>query len=150
MSVTTQISGVLNGTIQAVKTIIPLNLKMSKPLLINEPFLQNGIGVLIGMTGNVRGRLLIEGNPDAIGRIGETMFGMTLEGEMLESFAAELGNMIAGNLATQLTVDNIVMDISPPTVLVGETKLYGFEKAIQLAITIEADQEIHILLMIES
>lgn len=150
MSVTTQISGVLNGTIQAVKTIIPLNLKMSKPLLINEPFLQNGIGVLIGMTGDVRGRLLIEGNPDAIGRIGETMFGMTLEGEMLESFAAELGNMIAGNLATQLTVDNIVMDISPPTVLVGETKLYGFEKAIQLAITIEADQEIHILLMIES
>ncbi|MFJ7975348.1 chemotaxis protein CheX [Peribacillus sp. JNUCC 23] len=150
MSVTTQISGVLNGTIQAVKTIIPLNLEMSKPLLINEPFLQNGIGVLIGMTGDVRGRLLIEGNQDAIGRIGETMFGMTLEGEMLESFAAELGNMIAGNLATQLTVDNIVMDISPPTVLVGETKLYGFEKAIHLSITIEADQEIHILLMIES
>ncbi|MGE8077836.1 chemotaxis protein CheX [Peribacillus loiseleuriae] len=150
MSVTTQITSVLNGTIQAVKSIIPLNLEMSKPLLINEPFLQQGIGVLIGMTGDVRGRLIIEGNSDAIGRIGETMFGMMLEGEMLESFAAELGNMIAGNLATQLTVDKIVMDISPPTVLVGETKIYGFKKAIQLPITIEADKTIHIILMIES
>lgn len=150
MSVTTQITSVLNGTIQAVKTIIPLNLEMSKPLLINEPFLQHGISVLIGMTGDVRGRLIIEGNSDAIGRIGETMFGMTLEGEMLESFAAELGNMIAGNLATLLTIDNIVMDISPPTVLIGETKMYGFEKAIHLPITIEADHTIHIILMIES
>ncbi|MFJ5623870.1 chemotaxis protein CheX [Peribacillus loiseleuriae] len=150
MSVTTQFTSVLNGTIQAVKSIIPLNLEMSKPLLINEPFLQQGIGVLIGMTGDVRGRLIIEGNSDAIGRIGETMFGMMLEGEMLESFAAELGNMIAGNLATQLTVDKIVMDISPPTVLVGETKIYGFKKAIYLPITIETDKTIHIILMIES
>ncbi|KMY50526.1 chemotaxis protein CheX [Peribacillus loiseleuriae] len=150
MSITTQITSVLNGTVQAVKSIIPLNLEMSKPLLINEPFLQQGIGVLIGMTGDVRGRLIIEGNSDAIGRIGETMFGMMLEGEMLESFAAELGNMIAGHLATQLTVDKIVMDISPPTVLVGETKIYGFKKAIHLPITIEADKIIHIILMIES
>ncbi|MBA9027755.1 chemotaxis protein CheX [Peribacillus huizhouensis] len=150
MSVTTQITSVLNGTIQAVKSIIPLNLEMNKPLLVTEPFLQQGICVIIGMTGDVRGRLIIEGNSDAISLIGERMFGMTLEGEMLESFAAEFGNMIAGNLSTQLTVDNIIMDISPPTVLVGETKMYGIEKAIHLPITIEADRSIHILLMIES
>ena len=30
------------------------------------------------------------------------MFGMSIEGEMIESFTGELGNMVAGNLCTVL------------------------------------------------
>ncbi|WP_260285947.1 hypothetical protein [Peribacillus aracenensis] len=53
---------------------------------------------------------------------------MPLEGEMLESFAAELGNMLAGNIATSLAGGDAFNDSTPPTVFVGNTKMYGFMK----------------------
>lgn len=67
-------------------------------------------------------------------KIGEGMFGIPIEGEMLESFAAELGNMLAGNIATSLETENTIMDITPPTVIVGNTKMYGFNEAVNLPI----------------
>ena len=51
--------------------------------------------MLIGITGDVKGLLVLEGNEIVFGGIGEAMFGMPLEGEMLGSFSGELGNMIA-------------------------------------------------------
>ncbi|CAH0186977.1 CheY-P phosphatase CheX [Peribacillus sp. Bi96] len=101
------------------------------------------------MTGDICGRLIIEGTNGCMSKIGESMFGMPLEGEMLESFAAELGNMLAGNVATSLASEDTIMDITPPTVIVGKTKMYGFNEAIHLPISMDGAGTIHIILMIE-
>ena len=77
------------------------------------------------------------------------MFGMRVEGEMLQSFAGELGNMIAGTLSTTISKYEMDMDITPPTVLVGETKIFGFEKSFCIPITMPNIGNINILLMIE-
>lgn len=77
------------------------------------------------------------------------MFGMPIQGGMLESFAGELGNMIAGNLATNIAGQGTEMDITPPTVLVGKAKLYGFEKALSLPIGFPEIGELRIILMME-
>ncbi|WP_374722059.1 chemotaxis protein CheX [Peribacillus tepidiphilus] len=149
MAISTQITNVLNGTIESVKSVIPLPVTIEKPKLIQQPLTQTSIGVLIGMTGDIRGRLVIEGSQDSIGRIGQSMFGMPLEGEILESFAGELGNMIAGNLATSVAQKGVEMDITPPTVLVGQTKLYGFDKALCLPVSFTEIGNIRIILMVE-
>ncbi|MFY0781926.1 chemotaxis protein CheX [Peribacillus simplex] len=52
--------------------------------------------MLIEISGDIRGRIIIEGTNGCMSKIGEGMFGIPIEGEMLESFAAELGNMLAG------------------------------------------------------
>ena len=62
---------------------------------------------------------------------------MNLEGEMLESFTGEFGNMFAGNLSIKASEQNLKIDITPPTVIVGNTKLYGFEKAFKLPTMVE-------------
>jgi chemotaxis protein CheX len=97
----------------------------------------------------LRGRIIIDGEEPAFSKIGEGMFGMALEGEMLESFAGELGNMIAGNLSIYISGQGLQMDITPPTVLVGETKLYGFEKAYSLPVKVAGAGELMIVLMLE-
>lgn len=150
MEISASITKVLNGTISAVKSVLPFSADVQEPSLIMQPFEQESISVLIGMTGAVRGRLIIEGTSDCVSKIGEVMFGMPLEGEMLESFAAELGNMLAGNIATSLANDDTLMDITPPTVLVGQTKMYGFNQAINLPVVLEGAGTLHIILMIES
>jgi chemotaxis protein CheX len=41
------------------------------------------------------------------------------------------------------------MDITPPTVLVGQTKLYGFDKALCLPVSFTEIGNIRIILMVE-
>ena len=149
MVLTKQVTDILNGTIDSVKSVFPFEISIGNPSLFTQPYSQHSMGVLIGMTGDVRGRLIIDGDEGTFGKIGQGMFGMTLEGEMLESFAGELGNMIAGSLSTSISKQEIDMDITTPTVLVGQAKIYGFEKAFRLPITIQSAGNIVILLIIE-
>ena len=140
---------ILNGTIQSVKGIIPFDVTIEKPSLFTQPYTQHSIGVLIGMTGDVRGRLIIDGDEETFGKIGEGMFGMVVERDMLESFAGELGNMLAGNLSTFISQMAMEMDITPPTVLVGQTKIHGFERAFRLPISILNAGTLIVLLILE-
>ncbi|MDZ5473192.1 chemotaxis protein CheX [Bacillus sp. 31A1R] len=149
MTLTKSVTDILNGTIDSVKSVLPFEVAVDKPSLFSQPFTQHSVGVLIGMTGDVRGRIIINGSEEIFGKIGEGMFGMILEGEMLESFAGELGNMIAGNLSTTIAQKGFDMDITPPTVFVGQTKVYGFEKAFKLPIHIQNLGMIEVILMVE-
>lgn len=149
MNITKNITDLLNGTIESVKSVLPFEIKVDKPSILTQPLTQHNIGVLIGMTGDVRGRVIIDGDDAIFCKIGETMFGMVLEGEMLESFAGELGNMIAGNLSTTMAQKGFEMDITPPTVFVGQTKVYGFQRAFRLQIHMQNQGILEIVLMIE-
>lgn len=149
MTLTKSVTDVLNGTIESVRTVLPFEVTVDKPSLFTQPFTQHSIGVLIGMTGDFKGRVIIEGDEIIFSKVCEGMFGMQLEGEMLESFAGELGNMIAGGLSTSIAQKGFQMDITPPTVFVGQTKIYGFKKAIRLPIQLQDFGILEVLLMIE-
>ncbi|QPC46650.1 chemotaxis protein CheX [Mangrovibacillus cuniculi] len=149
MTLNKTITEIVNGTIESINTLVASETKIGKLALITEPYPHDGIGVLIGMTGDIRGRVLIDGKPEMFSSIGQAMFGMPIEGEMLESFSGELGNMLAGNLATNLSAKGLVMDITPPTVLVGQSKVYGFDKAVRLPVELTGLGELKIVLMID-
>jgi len=149
MSNSKHIQTILNGTIHALKSILPVPIQVAAPTITQEPYEQQEMGVLIGIIGDLKGRIIIDGSPAIFGNIGSSMFGMPLEGEMLESFTGEFGNMIAGNLCTHVGANGLELDITPPTVMVGNTKLYGFQHAFRLPATIEGVGEIVILLTID-
>ena len=69
--------------------------------------------------------------------------------EMLESFTGELGNMICGNLTTFTAEKGITLDITPPTVIAGSTKVYGFSNGISLPVSLGETGSFNILLMLE-
>ncbi len=149
MSTSKHVQTILNGTIHSLKTILPMDIDVKTPSLTTEPYIQQEMGVLIGLVGDLKGRVIIDSTPETFGAIGAAMFGMPLEGAMLESFTGELGNMIAGNLCTHAGTENLELDITPPTVMVGHTKLYGFQHAFSLPATLTGVGEITILLTID-
>lgn len=149
MSASKHIQTILNGTIHSLKTILPMTIDVKSPIVAKEPYEQKEMGVLIGLVGDLKGRIIIDGTPEIFGAIGSAMFGMPLEGPMLESFTGELGNMIAGNLCTYAGQESLELDITPPTVMVGHTKLYGFQQAFKLSATIEGAGDIIILYTID-
>ena len=149
MSTSKYVQMILNGAISSLTTVVPVKLDVLAPTLTTPPYEQKELSVLIGLVGGVKGRLIIDTTTDVISTIGQAMFGMSIEGEMVESFTGELGNMVAGNLCTVLEKDGLILDISPPTVMVGTAKFYGFKQAFKLPVRLEDGSMLHVLLTID-
>ncbi len=83
-----------------------------------------GVMVVIGLTQQVRGNIAYNMTEDSAKRIASTMMmGMPVESfdAMAESAIAELGNMLAANAAMILEQQGARLDISPPTVITGNS-----------------------------
>ena len=82
--------------------------------------------IMLGVTGEMTGQVCIvfdlEGAKDVASRM---MMGMPVAeiDDMAKSALSELGNMIMGNAATLLSNNNLRIDITPPTLGMGATKL---------------------------
>lgn len=150
MSNSNHIQILLNGLIQSIQEVIPQTAKIGTPTLYKEPFTQSEAGVLIGITGDLRARIILESSTKIFGDIGLSMYGMEISGEMLESFIGEFGNMSAGKLCTYCANNELDLDITPPTVMIGQTKLFGFQHAFRLPITIEGLGQMNGLLTIDN
>ncbi|MBR7554740.1 chemotaxis protein CheX [Allobacillus sp. GCM10007491] len=111
--------------------------------------LHTQFGVLIGITGHVKGQLLFSGDQNAFGVIGTSMFGMELSGDMLNSFCGEFGNMVAGGLATIVSEQSVTIDITSPTLVEGDMRMTGFKRSIAIPFTIEAGNELTIYLLLD-
>jgi chemotaxis protein CheX len=145
MATTTILTHLLNSVIHSIKTVIPAGIQIEKPTLYSSRSIRSSLSVLIGMTGQVQGQLVIGGTDALFAQISQLMYGMMLEGDMLESFTCELGNMIAGHLVTHASNQQMTMDITPPTLLVGETSMKGFQKAILVPVNIEEKGTLHVI-----
>lgn len=82
--------------------------------------------IMLGVTGEMTGQVCIvfdlEAAKDVASRM---MMGMPVAeiDDMAKSALSELGNMIMGNAATLLSNNSIRIDITPPTLGMGSTKL---------------------------
>ncbi|MGM7703145.1 chemotaxis protein CheX [Pseudalkalibacillus sp. Hm43] len=117
IAATEHITTLLNGTINVVKTVLPMDFTVGKPVNDIESVDVHQTGVMIGLEKEINGSLLFLGSRDLFGECGNKMFGMPFEGEMLDSFMGELGNILAGNIATQLSTEDITIDITTPRVV---------------------------------
>ena len=89
--------------------------------------------IMLGVTGEMTGQVCIvfdlEAAKDVASRM---MMGMPVDviDDMAKSALSELGNMMMGNAATLLSNNNIMIDITPPTLLVGSAILSSPEMAV--------------------
>ncbi|GAK42565.1 chemotaxis protein CheX [Paenibacillus urinalis] len=82
-------------------------------------FLEDHIWILIGMTGQLNGKVVFGIQEQVALRIVSAMMGGYVISEMDEmgqSAISELGNMISGNASTILYNQGIAVDITPPQV----------------------------------
>lgn len=149
LSFNESVSDLLACSIDSVKQVMHVPVTFGAPYLNNEKVLQTGMCVLVGFTGDIAGRMLIDGQGESFGKLGETMFGMALEGEMLHSFVGEIANMVAGSMCTLISQKGRKVDITPPTIMEGKMKLFGFEKAIYVPLAVEQVGELNIILLLK-
>lgn len=143
------ISEILNGIVHGLTSVIPHAITQGKTERYDQALTQTEMGVLIGITGDNHSQLVIDGKQEAFSGLANLLYGMSLEGDMLESFVGEIGNMVGGNMCTYASTQGIVLDITHPTVLVGRTRLTGFKTALCIPVVIESIGNVRISLLLE-
>jgi len=138
----------LNGVLTSLKTVVPMEFQMEKPRVMKQEFHLH-FGVLIGITGEIKGKLVFTGEKHTFSSIGEKMFGMPLEGEMLLSFSGELGNMIAGGISTNIAESGTNINITSPTIMQGDTTLSGYVQALEVPVQFENIGKMNTYLLID-
>ena len=82
-----------------------------------------GVTILVGLTDDARGNVAYNMTEEAAMKIASTMMmGMPVAqmDEMEQSAISELTNMVTGNAATNFESLNMKVDISPPSLVVGQ------------------------------
>jgi len=106
-----------------LKQIASLEAKLGKVYLKTSPYRSEDIIIMVGLTGKIRGQAIFSMRKEFGMKIASSMMmGMPVEkfDEMAKSAIAELANMIMGNAATLLFNRGINIDITPPSLLMGE------------------------------
>ncbi|HEY8498997.1 MAG TPA: chemotaxis protein CheX [Clostridia bacterium] len=96
---------------------------LGKVHLKNSPYPSDSVAVIVGLTGKLRGQVIMSLNIKTAMSIASIMMGgMPIEefDDMPKSAISELGNMIMGNTATILFAKGIGIEITPPSLLMGE------------------------------
>jgi chemotaxis protein CheX len=104
----------LKSAISSFQTMVPVSFTMESTDMSSANSISACQYVSIGLTGDISGCLIIQGEESTFSSLALSMFGMEVEGTMLQSFICELGNMLAGNLATEATNIELFLDIMTP------------------------------------
>lgn len=113
----------LKGIASVFSTLCNTEPTIGKISLIKTPYVISNAAVIIGVTGRIRGHVTIEFIDDCVLKAASVILGgykLSELDELSKSAIGELANMILGNAATELSVNNVLIDITPPTVIVGE------------------------------
>lgn len=109
-----------------IRDICGMDMKIGKPYVKETAFADDSIIIMIGITGEMRGQVMIAMTCDvAMNIASKMMMGMPVTelDEMSISAISELGNMIMGNAATIFSTKGIGIDITPPTVCRGNVTI---------------------------
>lgn len=103
-----------------------------------------GVMVIIGLTEMLRGNIVYNFSMDTARAIASTMMmGMPVPelDDMAQSAISELGNMLAANAGILMEGQGISMNISPPTLIVGEAvqARIGSEKRLVVEIFVDGN-----------
>ena len=109
-----------------LKDACQLDMQFGKPYVKTTAFEEGSVIIMIGVTGEIRGQVLIAFSvQNAMDIASKMMMGMPVTelNDMSRSAISELGNMIMGNAATILSTKGIGIDITPPTLCEGRINL---------------------------
>ncbi len=122
-------------------------IKVGKPTLKEAKFPDDTSVIIVGLTGDIMGHvMLVFPHAVALDIISKmTMMPMTEIDDLGISAISELGNMIMGNASTLLSGQNVLIDITPPNYCSGNSLSFsGAGKNIAVPLVYEGDKAVEI------
>lgn len=139
----------IESSINVINQTTGISPSLGKVHIKNEPYKGDNVVVLIGLTGEIQGNVIITLHKNLACKIASAMMcGMPVQelDEIAKSAISELCNMILGNTANIFYNNNTKIDITPPTLLTGENIEFTPNKALTVCVPLhfEDGHEINI------
>ena len=101
-----------------------------------------GVAALVGLAGDVEGRVLIDMSQDTAIKIASTMNGeeLTSLDELAKATITELANMITAQAVTKLFDLGFKFDLTPPSIITGENMSVSNASVEALIVPLEMPQ----------
>ncbi|MDE7297980.1 MAG: chemotaxis protein CheX [Lachnospiraceae bacterium] len=111
----------LLASAKVLKEMVFLDATLGKPYLNSLKFSDNSLLIMLGVTGEIKGQVILDFKNEVALDLASKMcmMPMTELNELAQSAICELCNMILGNAATVFSTKGIKIDITPPTVCRG-------------------------------
>ena len=112
----------VEAAFNTIKTVLGVDIVRGKLYLkdTSQPVL--GVAVLVGLAGDVEGRVIFDMERETALKIASDMNGETLTemDELVKATIMELGNMITATAVTRLQDLDFSFDLTPPVLFSGE------------------------------
>ena len=120
--------------------------KLGKPFLNTLKFDDGSLMIMLGITGEIKGQVILRFRNDIALDIASKMcmMPMTELNELAQSAICELCNMILGNAATVFSTNGVGIDITPPTVCRGNVLFSSDAANICVPVVYEEEKTIEI------
>ena len=144
------INAFVKASTEVLNNFVTEKFTVGKPTIRTNPFPTKEIVIMLGITGEIKGQAVFSLSEEMAKMIASgMMMGMPVPeiDEMAKSALSELGNMIMGNSATLLFNQGIQIDITPPTLVRGnsiEISSAGMETILVPLISTAGDVEFDI------
>lgn len=128
-----------------LKDMCFIDTKIGRPFVKNISFQEDTVVIMIGVAGELRGQVMISFSSDVACDIASKMCMMpiTQMDDLSKSAICELGNMIMGNTATVFSTKGVGIDITPPTLCMGNVSVHtSFTKNICIPLTYDDEKTI--------
>ncbi|MCH5266361.1 MAG: chemotaxis protein CheX [Lachnospiraceae bacterium] len=131
----------INPFLMAAKKVLQdtcfVEVAIQKPVLKETSFNDDNWVIIIGITGEMRGQVLIAMTGEDACSIASKMCMMEIKeiDDFASSALSELGNMIMGNAATVFSSNGVGIDITPPTLAHGTVSFKSNPKALCVPMT---------------
>ncbi|MBQ4233005.1 MAG: chemotaxis protein CheX [Lachnospiraceae bacterium] len=134
----------LMATSKILQDMCGFNPKIGKPAVSKLEFSDDTIVIMIGVTGEMRGQVMLSfEDPIACDIAGKMMMMPVQElDEISTSAICELGNMIMGNASTVFSVEGIGIDITPPTMCKGNVSFQGPVANLKIPVFYDGEKKI--------
>ncbi|MCX7821417.1 MAG: chemotaxis protein CheX [Brevinematales bacterium] len=130
----------IEAAFDILNEVLKTNVKRNELYLKKLGDSMKGVAVVIGVTGNVSGRIVFDMTEDTALNIASKMNGEKFSkfDDMVRSTIGELANMVTGRSVTRLEKENLSFNFTPPTIITGENiHIYEFSDMEALIIPID-------------
>ena len=115
------INPLLKASVKVIQDACRMDVTIGKPSIAQAAFTDDELLILMGITGEMKGQAILDFPNASALKIASAMCMMDLPqlDELAQSALCELCNMVMGNTATLYSLGGISIDITPPTLCMG-------------------------------
>lgn len=127
----------ISNAIEVFEQLAGVELTKSDMKLKSDPTPDNDISIIVGVAGFIEGQVIYSFKEHTAERIAQCMIADEKkrgDTEMLRSAIAELANIITGRATINLSGQNKMLSITPPTIIIGRDYNIQFIKIHTIAV----------------